>query len=84
MQITRESAVKHKDTVLAEINILTEFEEQICSLDNNFKEIEDLIAISYMKTKSSLPTISIRETYRTHLFLLYRMIRQIVDKTMYE
>ena len=63
MKIARESAVKHKNTVLTEINILTEFEEQKCSLDNDFKDIEDLIVTSYLKTKSSLPSkISIRKT----------------------
>ena len=85
MKIARESAVKHKNTVLTEINILTEFEEQKCSLDNDFKDIEDLIVTSYLKTKPSLPsTISIRETIRSHLFPLYRMIRDSLDKTMYE
>ena len=85
MKIARESAVKHKDTALAEINILTEFEEQKCSLDNDFKDIEDLIVTSYLKTKPSLPsTISIRETIRSQLFPLYRMIRDSLDKTMYE
>ena len=85
MKIARESAVKHKDTVLAEINIFTKFEEQKCSLDNDFKDIEDLIVTSYLKTKPSLPsTISIRETIRSQLFPLYRMIREILDKTMYE
>ena len=63
IKIARKSAVKHKDTVLAEINIFNEFEEQKCSLDNDFKDIEDLIVTSYLRTKPSLPsTISIRET----------------------
>ena len=85
MKIARESAVKHKNTVLTEINILTEFEEQKSSLDNDFKDIEDLIVTSYFKTKPSLPsTISIRETIRSQLFPLYRMIRDSLDKTMYE
>ena len=85
MKIARESAVKHKNTVLTEINILTEFEEQKSSLDNDFKDIEDLIVTSYLKTKPSLPsTISIRETIRSQLFPLYRMIRDSLDKTMYE
>merc|ERR1719505_490786 len=85
MKIARESEVKHKDTVLAEINIFTKFEEKKCSLDNDFKDIEDLIVTSYLKTKLSLPsTISIRETIRSHLFPLYRMIRDSLDKTMYE
>ena len=40
---------------------------------------------SYLKTKPSLPsTISIRETIRSQLFPLYRMIRDSLDKTMYE
>ena len=64
---------------------MTEFEEQKCSLDNDFKDIEDLIVTSYLKTKPSLPsTISIRETIRSQLFPLYRMIRDSLDKTMYE
>ena len=85
IKIARESAVKHKNTVLTEINILTEFEEQKSSLDNDFKDIEDLIVTSYLKTKPSLPsTISIRETIRSQLFPLYRMIRDSLDKTMYE
>ena len=77
MKIARESAVKHKATVLAETNVLTEFEEQKCNLDNDFKVIEDLIVTSYLNTKPSLPsTISIRETIRSQLFPLYRMIRE--------
>ena len=85
MKTARESAVKHKDTVLNEINISTEFEEQKCSLDNDFKDIEDLIVISYLKTKPSLPsTRSIRKTIRSQLFPLYRMIRDSLDKKMYE
>ena len=65
IKFARESAVKHKDTVLAEINISNEFEKQKCSLDNDFNDIEDLIVISYLKTKPSFPsTISIRETIR--------------------
>ena len=56
MKIARESAVKYEDTLLTEINILTEFEEQKSSLDNDFKDIEDLIDTSYLKTKSSLST----------------------------
>ena len=85
MKIARESAVKHKDTALAEINIFTEFEEQKCSLDNDFKDIEDLIVTSYLKTKPSFSsTISIRETIRSQLFPLYRMIRESLDKMMYE
>ena len=80
------SAVKHKDTVLNKTDIIvTEFEEQKFSLDNDFKDIEDLIVTSYLKTKPSLPsTISIRETIRSQLFPLYRMIRDSLDKTMYE
>ena len=85
MKIARESAVKHKATVLAETNVLTEFEEQKCNLDNDFKVIEDLIVTSYLNTKPSLAsTISIRETIRSQLFPLYRMIRESLDKTMYE
>ena len=85
MKTARESAVKHKDTVLNEINISTEFEEQKCSLDNDFKDIEDLIMASYLKTKLSLPsTISIRETIRSQLFPLYRIVRESLDKKMYE
>ena len=85
MKIAR-SAVKHKDTVLNKTDIIvTEFEEQKSSLDNDFKDIEDLIVTSYLKTKPSLPsTISIRETIRSQLFPLYRMIRDSLDKTMYE
>ena len=83
MKIARERAVKHKNTVLTEINILTEFEEQKCSLDNDFKDIEDLIVTSYLKTKPSFPsTISIRETIRSQLFPLYKMIRVSLDKMM--
>ena len=85
IKFARESAVKHKDTVLAEINTFNEFEEQKCSLDNDFKDIEDLIMTSYLKTKPSLPsTISIRETICSQLFPLYRMIRESLDKMMYE
>ena len=85
MKIARESAVKRKATVLAETNVLTEFKEQKCNLDNDFKVIEDLIVTSYLNTKPSLPsTISIRETIRSQLFPLYRMIRDSLDKTMYE
>ena len=85
IKIARESAVKHKDTVLAEINISNEFEKQKRSLDNDFNDIEDLIVTSYLKTKPSFPsTISIRETIRSQLFPLYRMIRDSLDKTMYE
>ena len=71
--------------MLAEINTFNEFEEQKCSLDNDFKDIEDLIVTSYLKTKPSLPsTISIRETICSQLFPLYRMIRESLDKMMYE
>ena len=85
IKIARESAVKHKDTVLIEINIFTEFEEQKCSLGNDFEDIENLIVTSYLKTKPSLPsTISIRETIRSPLLPLYRMIRESLDKMMYE
>ena len=85
IKIARESAVKHKDTVLAEINLSNEFEKQKRSLDNDFNDIEDLIVTSYLKTKPSFPsTISIRETIRSQLFPLYRMIRDSLDKTMYE
>ena len=63
MKIASDSVVKDKDTVLNEINIFTKCEEQKCSLDNDFKDIEDLIVTSYLRTKPSLPsTISIRET----------------------
>ena len=80
------SAVKHKDTVLNKTDIIvTEFEEQKSSLDNDFKDIEDLIVTSYLKTKPSLPsTISIRETIRSQLFPLYKMVRECLDKKMYE
>ena len=83
MKIAR-SAVKHKDTVLNKTDIIvTEFEEQKSSLDNDFKDIEDLIVTSYLKTKPSLPsTISIRETIRSQLFPLYRVIRGSLDKMM--
>ena len=40
IKIARESAVKHKDTVLAEINISNKFEEQKCSLDNDLKTLK--------------------------------------------
>ena len=85
MKIAR-SAVKHKDTVLNKTDIIvTEFEEQKSSLDNDFKDIEDLIVTSYLKTKPSLPsTISIRETIRLQLFPLYKMVREYLDKKMYE
>ena len=85
MKIAR-SAVKHKDTVLNKTDIIvTEFEEQKSSLDNDFKDIEDLIVTSYLKTKPSLPsTISIRETIRSQLFPLYRMVRQSLDEKIYE
>ena len=80
------SAVKHKDTVLNKTDIIvTEFEEQKFSLDNDFKDIEDLIVTSYLKTKPSLPsTISIRETIRSQLFPLYKIVRECLDKKMYE
>ena len=79
IKFARESAVKHKDTVLAEINTFNEFEEQKCSLDNDFKDIEDLIMTSYLKTKPSLTsTISIRETICSQLFPLYRMTSKIL------
>ena len=85
MKIARESAVKHKATVLAETNVLTEFEEQKCNLGNDFKVIEDLIVTSYLNTKPSLAsTISIRETIRSQLFPLYRMVRQSLDEKIYE
>ena len=85
MKIARESAVKHKDTVLAEINISNEFEKQKRSLDNDFNDIEDLIVTSYLKTKPSFPsTISIRETIRSQLFPLYKMVRECLEKKMYE
>ena len=85
MKIAR-SVVKHKDTVLNKTDIIvTEFEEQKSSLDNDFKDIEDLIVTSYLKTKPSLPsTISIRETIRSQLFPLYKMVRECLDKKMYE
>ena len=78
--------MKHKDTVLNKTDIIvTEFEEQKFSLDNDFKDIEDLIVTSYLKTKPSLPsTISIRETICSQLFPLYRMIRESLDKMMCE
>ena len=83
IKIARESAVKHKDTVLAEINISNEFEKQKRSLDNDFNDIEDLIVTSYLKTKPSFPsTISIRETIRSQLFPLYKMIRGSLDKML--
>ena len=76
MEIARESAVKHKDTVLNKINIFTEFEEEKCSLDNDFEDIEDLIVTPHFKTKPSLPsTIKIRERISSQLFPLYRMAR---------
>ena len=80
------SAVKHKDTVLNKTDIIvTEFEEQKSSLDNDFKDIEDLIVTSYLKTKPSLPsTISIRETIQSQLFPLYKMVRDWLDKKMQE
>ena len=80
------SAVKHKDTVLNKTDIIvTEFEEQKSSLDNDFKDIEDLIVTSYLKTKPSLPsTISIRETIRLQLFPLYKMVRECLNKKMCE
>ena len=66
-------------------NIFTEFGEQKCSLDNDFKDIEDLIVTSYLKTEPSLPsTISARETIRSQLLPFYRMIRESLDKTMHE
>ena len=85
MKIAR-SAVKHKDTVLNKTDIIvTEFEEQKFSLDNDFKDIEDLIVTSYLKTKPSLSsTISIRETIRSQLLPLYKMVRECLDKKMYE
>ena len=85
IKIARESAVKHKDTVLAEINISNEFEKQKRSLDNDFNDIEDLIVTSYLKTKPSFPsTISIRETICWQLFPLYKMIRRSLDKMMFD
>ena len=85
IKIARESAVKHKDTVLAEINISNEFEKQKRSLDNDFNDIEDLIVTSYLKTKPSFPsTISIRKTIQSQLFPLYKMVRECLDKKMFE
>ena len=85
MKIARESAVKQKDTVIDEIDIFTDFEEQKCSLDNDVKDIEDLIVTSYLKTKPSLPSkISIRGTTCSQLFPHYRMARECVDIKMYE
>jgi hypothetical protein len=85
MNIAR-SAVKHKDTVMNKTGVIvTEFEEQKFSLDNDFKDIEDLIVTSYLKTKPSLPsTIIVRETICLHLFPLYRMVRECLDKKMCE
>ena len=73
------SAVKHKDTVLNKTDIIvTEFEEQKSSLDNDFKDIEDLIVTSYLKTKPSLPsTISIRERIHNKRALLIFSPRSI-------
>ena len=77
--------MKHKDTVLNQTDIITEFEEQKCSLDNEFKNIEDLIVTSYLKTKPSLPsTMSVRETIGLQLFPLYRMIRECLDIKIHE
>ena len=88
MKITR-SAVKHKDTVLNKIDIIvTEFEEQNSSLDNDFKDIEDLIVTLIFEDKTVFTQhnmgICIRETIRSHLFPLYRMVRECLDKKMYE
>ena len=56
MKITR-CAVKHQDTVLNKTDIIvTEFEGKKSSFNNDFKDIEDLIDTSYLKTKSSLST----------------------------
>ena len=66
MEIARKRSVKHKDTVLNKTDIIvTEFEEQKSSLDDDFEDIEDLIATPYLKTRPSLPisTISIREKF---------------------
>ena len=66
--------------MLNEIDIFTKVKEQKCSLDN-----EDLIMTSYLKTKPSLSsTISIRETICLKLFPLYRMVRESLDKKIYE
>ena len=40
LKIARGSTMKYKDTVLNETNIVGKFEEQKCSLDSDFKEIE--------------------------------------------
>ena len=78
--IARESAVKHQDKVFNETNVVTYFEEQKCSLDNDFKDIEDLIVSSYLKTKPSLPSaISIRKTIQSQLFPLSSMARVIAE-----
>ena len=58
MKIAR-SAVKHKDTVLKNPDIIdTEFEEQKSSLDNDFKDIEDLRTIKQLSNSLTvIPTL---------------------------
>ena len=56
MKNARESTLKYKDTVLNETDFVTDFEEQKCSIDNDFKHIEDLIVTSYLKTKQPSPS----------------------------
>ena len=53
------SAVKHKDTVLNKTDIIvTEFEEQKSSLDNDFKDIEDLRTIKQLSNSLTvIPTL---------------------------
>ena len=46
MNIASKSEAKHMDIVLNKTNIATDFEEQKCSLDNDFKAIEDPIVIA--------------------------------------
>ena len=76
MKIAR-SAVKHKDTVLNKTDIIvTEFEEQKFSLDNDFKDIEDLIVTSHLKKKT---VFTQHNKYQGN-----EMVRECLDKKMYQ
>ena len=51
MKIAREGAANHKFKVLNESNISNEFEKKKCTLDDEFKNIEDLLVSLHLKTK---------------------------------
>ena len=78
------NAVKHKDKMLNEANIVTEFEDQKYTIDDEFKE-NDLIVTLYLKAKLFQPrTISTMKSLRSLLYPLYRMVREFLGIKMYE